>query len=150
MRGIISGVLVLFFMMKEQKPFALFIFGFLLSFIMFLFGNTVFMLLAAIIPITLAELICCLSGYSSIKWNMISFAVFNMWTCSELIQMLLAKEKYMKMCRMMGEECATKLESFISPSRMALVYTGAIAGGIIGAFIARTMLKKHFAKAGLV
>lgn len=33
---------------------------------------------------------------------------------------------------------------------MALVYLGAIVGGIIGAYIGKGLLKKHFTKAGIV
>ncbi|MFR9296777.1 MAG: MptD family putative ECF transporter S component, partial [Aedoeadaptatus pacaensis] len=32
---------------------------------------------------------------------------------------------------------------------MAIVYVGAFLGGIVGAWIGRTMLKKHFIKAGI-
>lgn len=148
--GIFSGVLVLFFMMKEQKPFALLIFGMISPLGMFFFGHTFYMPLLAFVSVALAELIRRILGYHSVKGNMISFAVFNTWICASLMQMLLAKEKYMEMCQMMGDEYAEKLEKLISAPTMLLVYVGAFVGGIIGAFIARAMLKKHFQKAGLI
>lgn len=106
--------------------------------------------LLALVSVVLAELIRRILGYHSVKGAMISFAVFNTWICASLMQMLLAKEKYMEMCQMMGDEYAEKLEKLISAPTMLLVYVGAFVGGIIGAFIARAMLKKHFQKAGLI
>ena len=51
---------------------------------------------------------------------------------------------------MMGKEYVDALIKLITYPHMALVYTGAIVGGVIGAFIGKALLKKHFMKAGIV
>ena len=51
---------------------------------------------------------------------------------------------------MMGQEYVDTLERLITYPNMALVYIGAMVGGIIGAYIGRAFLKKHFEKAGII
>ena len=43
-----------------------------------------------------------------------------------------------------------KLIALLNFSSMILVYIGAIVGGIIGAYIGKAFLKKHFEKAGII
>lgn len=148
--GIVSSTIVIFFMSKVQKPFALLIFGIISPIIMFICGHTYILVLLSSVSIILAELIRKLFGYKTLKGIMFSYPIFNTWICASLMQMLLIKEKYLEMCKMMGADYANTLEQLISYKSMFLVYVGAILGGIIGSYIAKFLLKKHFQKAGLI
>ena len=148
--GIVGGTIVMLFMAKVQKPWALFIFGILTPLIMFFMGHTYVLIVHAIIVMLIAEMIRKMGGYNSFKYNMFAFAIFNTWICGSLMQMLLAKEKYMELSMMMGEEYVRAIEKLITYPHMGLVYLGAIIGGIIGAYIGKALLKKHFIKAGIV
>jgi len=106
--GIVSGTVIMLFMAKVQKPWAVLILG------------------------------------------MLSFAIFNTWICGSLMQMLWAREKYIELSMMMGKEYVDILIKLITYQHMALVYLGAIIGGLVGANIGRILLKKHFIKAGIV
>ena len=106
--GIVSGTVVMLFMAKVQKPWAVLILG------------------------------------------MLSFAIFNTWICGSLMQMLWAREKYIEIAMVMGEEYVNALIKLVTYPNMALVYLGAILGGLIGANIGRILLKKHFIKAGII
>ena len=147
--GIVGGTIVMLFMAKVQKPWALFIFGMLTPLIMFAMGHTYVLALHGIIVMLIAEMIRRMGGYNSFKYNMFAYAIFNTWICGSLMQMLLAKEKYMELSMMMGEDYAYAIEKLITYPHMALVYLGAIIGGIIGAYIGKALLKKHFSKAGI-
>lgn len=148
--GIVSGTIVMLFMAKVQKPWALFILGILSPLIMFAMGHTYVLIVHAFIVMLIAELVRKVGNYNSFKYNMISFAIFNTWICGSLMQMLLAREKYIKMSMMMGKEYVDMLEKLITYPNMALVYIGAVVGGIIGAYIGKALLKKHFTKAGII
>lgn len=128
---------------------ALFILGMLSPLLMFALGHTYILVLHAIIVMFLAEMIRKLGAYKSFKCDMIAFAIFNTWICGSLMQMLWAKEKYIEMSMMMGKEYVEVLERLISYINMSFVYMGAIIGGIIGAYIGKSLLKKHFIKAGI-
>ena len=147
--GIVSGVIVMLFMAKEQKPWALFIFGMLTPLVMFAMGHTYVVPVHALVVMLIAEFIRRGGNYRSFKYNAIAFGIFNMWICGSLMQMLLAKEKYLEMCAMMGSDYTQALEKLITYPHMAIVYAGAFIGGIVGAWIGRAMLKKHFIKAGI-
>lgn len=54
-----------------------------------------------------------------------------------MMQMIWAKEKYIELHKMMGKEYVESIERLITYPHMALVYLGAIVGGIIGAYIGR-------------
>ena len=148
--GIVSGTVVMLFMAKVQKPWALLIFGMLTPIFMMVEGHTYILVLHAFVVILIAELIRRAGNYNSFKYNMFSFAIFNTWICGSLMQMLWASEKYIEMTMMMGNEYVEALERLVTYPHMALVYIGAILGGLIGANIGRILLKKHFIKAGIV
>ena len=148
--GIIAGTVVMLFMTKVQKPWALFIFGMISPLVMFAAGHTYVVVVLSLIVMIIAELIRKIGNYNSFKYNMLSYAVFSTWICSSMMQMLLAKEVYIEHCRMMGDEYAATVEKLITYPHMALVALGAFLGGIIGAYIGKAILKKHFEKAGIV
>ena len=148
--GIVSGTIVMLFMAKVQKPWALFIFGMLTPFFMMVAGHTYMLVLHAFVVMLIAELIRRMGNYNSFKYNMISFAIFNTWICGSLMQMLWAREKYIEMTMMMGQEYVDALVKLVTYPHMVLVYAGAIVGGVIGAFIGKALLKKRFMKAGIV
>ncbi len=149
--GIVSGTIVMLFMEKVQKSWSLFILGILSPLLMFAMGHTYVLAIHAVIVMLLAEFIRSRGGYTSFKFNMMSFAIFNTWICGSLMQMLLAKERYIEMClSQMRASYTYTLEKLITYSNMVFVYLGAVIGGIIGAYIGKALLKKHFKKAGII
>lgn len=149
--GIIAGTVVMLFMTKVQKPWALFIFGMISPLVMFAYGHTYVVVVLSLIVMIIAELIRKIGNYNSFKYNMLSYAVFSIWICSSMMQMFLVKEKYLEMSiEMMGKDYVDVMEKLITYPHMALVVLGAFLGGIIGAYIGKALLKKHFEKAGIV
>lgn len=148
--GIVAGTVVMLFMTKVQKPWALFIFGMISPLVMFAAGHTYVVVVLSLIVMIISELIRKIGNYNSFKYNMLSYAVFSTWICSSMMQMLLAKEVYIEHCKMMGDDYVVALEKLITYPHMALVALGAFLGGIIGAYIGKALLKKHFEKAGIV
>ena len=148
--GIVSGTVIMLFMAKVQKPWALLILGMLTSVFMMVEGNTYLLIIHSFVVMLIAELIRRVGNYNSFKYNMLSFAIFNTWICGSLMQMLWAREKYIEIAMVMGEEYVNALIKLVTYPNMALVYLGAILGGLIGANIGRILLKKHFIKAGII
>lgn len=148
--GIVAGVVILFFMAKVQKPWALWILGMISPLIMFAGGHTYVLVVHAFIVMSLAEFIRRLGGYCSFRYNMLAYSIFSTWICGSLMQMLLAKEKYMELSMMMGKDYVDMLEKLITYPNMGIVYLGAFLGGMIGSYIGKAILKKHFEKAGII
>lgn len=149
--GAIMGILVMVFMAKEQKPWTLFIFGILAPLIMFIMGHSYVVLVNGVIVMLLAELTRRKGGYKSFKHNAIANGFFSMWAAGALMQMLLVKEAYMEITvKMMNQEYANALEKLITYPNMVIVYISAFIGGILGAYLGKKVLKKHFEKAGMI
>ena len=150
--GIITGIVIMLFMAKVQKPWGLFILGLICGFIVIAMGNTYVILIHVVISMAIAELLRKKGEYKSFKCNMLSFAVFNTWICGFLMQILLAKDKVIGLAetRGMGHDYIMKLIALLNFRNMIFVYIGAIVGGIIGAYIGKVFLKKHFEKAGII
>ena len=148
--GIVSGTVIMLFMAKVQKPWAVLILGMLTSVLMMVEGNTYLLIIHSFVVMLIAELIRRVGNYNSFKYNMLSFAIFNTWICGSLMQMLWAREKYIEIAMVMGEEYVNALIKLVTYPNMALVYLRAILGGLIGANIGRILLKKHFIKAGII
>ena len=150
--GITTGIVMMLFMAKIQKPYAVFILGIICALIVFAMGNTYIVLIHTIIIMVIAELLRKKGEYKSFKYNMISFAVFNTWNCGTIMQIALAKDRFIEMAnaRNMRQEFTTGLLNLINYRNILLVYIAAIVGAIIGAYIGKLFLKKHFEKAGIV
>ncbi len=149
--GIVMGTIVMLFMAKVPKPCALFTFGMLAPLLMFAMGHTFVVPCIAVIFVGLAEFFFRKGGFKSFKYNAIAHGFFSCWISGSLMQMLLVKEKYKAITdSMMDPSYFAKLEALISWPSIALVILGGFAGGIIGAFIGKAMLRKHFQKAGIV
>ena len=131
--GIITGIVIMLFMAKVQKPWGLFILGLICSFIVIAMGNTYIILIHALISMVIAEFVRKIGGYKSFKYNMLSFTIFNTWICGFLMQILLAKDKVIEMAetRGMGYDYIMKLIALLNFRNMIFVYIGAIVGGII-------------------
>ena len=149
--GVVGGPIVLLFMAKVQKPWALVIFGMITPIIMFLFGHTLLVPSVALVTMLVAEGIRRIGKYRSLRYNMLAYVVMATILCSSLLQMLVMKERYLQLTEAeMGREYTEALEKLISVRNMGFVYLGAMLGGTVGAFLGRKLLKKHFEKAGIV
>lgn len=132
--SVATDTIIMPFMTKVQKPLAIFILGMLSPLLMFSMGHTYILIVHLIIVIAIAELIRRAGDYKSFKHNMFSFAIFNTWICGSIMQVLLAKDRYLEMTvPMAGEEFASGMEKLVTYPNMALVCFSAILGEIIGA-----------------
>ncbi|PKK40175.1 Substrate-specific component of predicted ECF transporter [Clostridiaceae bacterium JG1575] len=149
--GAISGVIVMLFMAKVPKPWALFFFGIIPPLSMTLMGHSMVVFLHGVVVMALAQWIQSKGTYSSFACNTAANAVFSTWACGSLLQIFLWHDQYIALSSsMMGVEYTKTLEALITWPHMILVYLGALVGGVLGGFLGRAMLKKHFEKAGIV
>lgn len=150
--AVINGTIVMLYMAKVPKPWSMFLFGMLGPLFMWAMGHTYVLPAVALPFVALAELFFRLGKFKSLRYTALSYAFFSCWIVGSLMQMLLVKERYIQMSleMKMSPEYLNSLEKLISYPSMLLVTLGAFVGGLIGAFIGKKMLKKHFAKAGII
>ncbi len=150
--AVIAGTPVMLFMAKEGKPWALFIFGMIPALGMWAMGHTYIVPLVALVFVGLAELVFRKGEFKSFKHNALAYSIFSCWAAGANMQMIFLRDRYIELQMRGGvpKETVDKLINLMSWPNMALIILSALVGGIIGAFIGKLMLKKHFSKAGII
>ena len=148
--SLVLGIVTLFFLAKTPKPFALFIFAAIPGCLMTLMGHTPVVAVHSLIIATLAELVRKAIGYKTVKGSIVGYALMSLWLCGAFWQIYIFTDQYYVLIeKMMGSAYATQMIN-LPIWIMPLLYVTAFAGGLLGGLLGAKVLKKHFAKAGLV
>ena len=148
--SVVLGIAVMFFLAKTPKPFALFIFAAIPGCLMTLMGHTPVVAIHTLIVAALAEIVRKSFGYKTVKGSIAGYAVMSMWLCGAFWQIFILKDQYYALTeKMMGAAYAEQLVS-LPIWIMPILYVTSFAGGLLGGLLGAKVLKKHFAKAGLV
>jgi energy-coupling factor transport system substrate-specific component len=152
--GVIPGGIVWTYMrVKVPKRFAITIQCVLMAIIYYIIGTGWFVAIGSLAGGILAELLTGIGKYRSAKWNIAGYAAFGV--CLQLgtfAIILLARDYYYKYCitNGMNKSLMDFLLSFMSWPTLLLTTLLTVAGTVIGMLLGRIMLKKHFAKAGIM
>ena len=148
---IATGIPFMLFITKVKKPGMVFIMSLILGIFWFLMGYTWLPVASYIIFGLLAELVFKAADYTKFKLITVGYGFFCCGSLGCQAPMWLMADSYMKSIKdNMGEQYATQLAKYM-PSWMGIAGLGlAFIGAIIGAFLGRKMLKKHFKRAGIV
>lgn len=149
--GIIGGIITFLFMAKVQKPILCVILGLIPALFIQLSGYPIIGFIFSIVFLILSEIIRYIGKYKSKKMNMIANGIFNMSNCSSLMMMVFCREKIRPLVELeMGENYTNKIFSILTNNTLILIYISAFIGGMIGAILAKKLLRKHFEKAGII
>ncbi len=149
---LVAGTLIMLFMAKVPKPWALFILGMLTPVIMTVMGHHYVILLYSLVCISIAEFLFRRGNFKSFKYNALSYSFFSMALMAGFLEFMVAKDSYkdIHIKAGMSPEYFDKLETILSNQTILLVGVSVFVAGLIGAYIGKLMLKKHFERAGIV
>lgn len=149
--AIICGPVVMLFMAKVQKPWAIFIFGAIIAVVPVFMGYSLYYLAHGVAVALIAELVRRSGGYSSFKANATAYAVESLSFCGYLMQVLWLSEYWSAQQEAyLGADYVKTVLELITYPHMAVIYALTIVAGFIGAYFGRLLLKKHFEKAGII
>ncbi len=150
--AIVCGVIVILFMAKIPKKWALFILGILSGILMSYFGQIWIILIITLLISLIAELVFRKGNFKSFKYNSIAYAIFSCWPISTLIQALIMREQFIESIKEMNlaSDYLAKMDALLSYKTIGLVFILTFLGGLLGAYIGKLMLKKHFKRAGII
>lgn len=143
----------LLFLARTQARFALSILGVINGFVFFMMmPKDLFTITVPLLSVALAELFFQLGKGKRFLFDMFSYVCFSLWPFGIFISFWVHFDKWAKMAEGYGHG-----NDFIA-SRTALIrvdvyiamFGATLVMAIIGSFIAKAMLKKHFKKAGIV
>ena len=90
-------------------------------------------------------------NYKSAAKNLLGYAVFSLWMIGTYIPMyFMVEQSYQSFVDGFGEEYAQRVMSVMPTWSLILVAAGIFVCALLGGLLGKTVLKKHFAKAGIV
>ena len=99
----------------------------------------------------LGDLVMKAGGYKSAAKNILGYAVFSLWMVGTYIPMyFMVEDSYASFAASFGDEYAAKVMSVMPMWSLILVVAGIFVCALLGGLLGKKVLKKHFAKAGIV
>lgn len=149
--GILGGIPFVLFTIKKQKFGAVTLMGVIAGLFTFLVGQTWLSVVFGLVFGLLADLIMRSGQYKSWTKNMLGYSVFTLWTVGTMLPMWIMRETFFAGYRENGgTDAYINAVMKLTPNYMILVVIVlALVGGMLGACLGRSVLKKHFEKAGI-
>ena len=98
----------------------------------------------------LGDLILKSGDYKSAKKSILGYAVFSLWMVGTYIPMyFMVEDSWASFAASFGEEYADRVMAVMPMWSIILVVAGILVFAILGGLLGKTLLKKHFAKAGI-
>ena len=147
--AVFAGIPFMLMVAKVQKPGAVFLMGLITALIYFATGQfTLVILISMASTCILAEVVRMVTKYNSFKGNVI----FSLGMVGSPLPIWLFKADFLAQITEQGmpADYVAAVEALSSNAMLIVLFVAPIIGGIIGAFIARGLFKKHFVKAGIV
>ena len=149
--ALITGIPFMLFLTRVKKFGMVTIRGLLSGLLMGLTGMGFWGVLTGAIFGLISDLILKSGGYKSVKKSLIGYAVFSIWIVGTYIPMyFMVEDSRASFAASFGEEYADKVMAVMPMWSIVLVIAGIFVFAILGGLLGKALLKKHFAKAGIV
>lgn len=151
--AVFAGIPFMLMVTKVQKLGAVFLMGLITALIYFATGQfTLVILISMASACILAEVARAITKYNSFKGNAVSYVFFSLGMVGSPLPIWLFKADFLAQISSQGmpSDYVAAVEALSSNVMLLVLFGAPIVGGIIGAFIARGLFKKHFMKAGIV
>ena len=146
--AVFAGIPFMLMAAKVQKLGAVFLMGLITALIYFATGQfTLVILISMASTCILAEVVRAVTKYNSFKGNSIAYVIFSLGMVGSPLPIWLFKADFLAQ---ITADYVAAVEALSSNAMLIVLFVAPIIGGIIGAFIARGLFKKHFVKAGIV
>ncbi len=145
-----GGIVFMLFLTKVKKPGMIFIMSIIMGILMWLTGMSFYALVVGAVTGLIAELIYKGNNYSSSKRAVWTHAVFSLWIWSNFLPLFLQPEKYWSTRQQFGEDYINTLTNLMPIWMCPVLLVVCFVFGILGGLLGKAILKKHFAKAGIV
>ncbi|MBR1597739.1 MAG: MptD family putative ECF transporter S component [Lachnospiraceae bacterium] len=149
MVALFGAIPFILFLTKVKKPGMILIMSTIMGILMFLTGMTWMPIPVAIVTGIIAELVYKSGNYQSLSKAVITCGVFPLWAVGNYLPLFLQRDAYFATRQDYGEEYADAVMRMTPDWMIIVLVAGTFICGIIGGFIGKAMLKKHFKKAGI-
>lgn len=150
--ALFAGIPFMLACAKVPKFGTVLIIGMVPSLIYFITGMFTPLILGLMLAsCVVAEIIRAATRYESFAGNAVAYAVFGFGMCGSPLPLWAFHDSFVAQIagQGMGADYLTTLETAANPGMLVAMFAATFVAGLIGAYIARGMFKKHFVKAGL-
>ncbi len=147
---IVGGTPFMLFLTKVKKFGMITIFATIIGLLMMLGGMGFYAIFTSLIFGLAADFIAKSGNYGSKSKTFIATAVYSCWVWGNYLPIFIGREAYVAQYAEKGmEEYANTMMSITPMWLCPLMLVAAFVAGLIGAFIGKALLKKHFERAGI-
>lgn len=150
MIGIIGGIPFMLFLTKVKKPGMIFIMSLIMGILMFVTGMTWMPIPFAAVTGFLAEMAYHSGGYKSVSKAVLASGIFSLWAVGNYLPLFLQRDQYFADRSDYGQDYVDAVVRMTPNWMFVMLIVMTFVCGIIGGLIGKALLKKHFAKAGIV
>lgn len=147
---LIGGIPMMLFYTKTKKFGMITIMGIIVGFFLWLTGMGFWPAIFGIVFGILADLIAKSGSYTSVSKTVLSYGVFCVLLFGNYLPLYIDREGYFSTRLEFGQEYIDTLGSIMQPWTAPVIVVLAFVFGILGALLGKSLLKKHFVKAGIV
>ena len=148
---IVAGIPMMLYVTKVNKFGMITITGVICGLLFFATGHSWYPVVLAPICGLLYDLILKAGKYKSAKAIILGYGVFSIWLMAMLCTMAFATDSYLEMLTLnYGADYVATMNTIIPTWSLPFYGLSAFIGGIVGGLLGKSILKKHFKKAGVV
>ena len=148
---LITGIPFMLFAVRVKKFGMVTIMAVLSGLLMGLTGMGFWGILTGAVFGLLGDFIMKSGSYKSVKKTILGYGVFSLWMVGTYIPMyFMVEQSRADFAKSFGDEYADKVMSVMPMWSIVLVIAAIFLFALLGGLIGKAILKKHFAKAGIV
>ncbi|MCR5770949.1 MAG: MptD family putative ECF transporter S component [Butyrivibrio sp.] len=149
--ALLAGIPCILFYTKVKKFGMVTIMATLSAVLLALMGYGYMGIITGLVFGLIADLILKSGKYKSAAKMVLGYAVFSEWVIGTQLPMFIGGNAYAEAFRQtQGDEFVDELEKLISWGMCGIVVVTTFVAAIIGAYIGKAVLKKHFERAGII
>lgn len=151
--ALFAGIPFMLMCAKVQKPGAAVIMGLIVALIYYATGMFTPLILGMMAgACVLAEVVRACARYKSFLGDALAYAVFGFGMCGSPLPLWAFHDSFVAQIaeQGMGADYLASLDALSTAPMLVAMFVATFVAGLVGAYIARGLFKKHFQKAGLV
>ena len=145
---LICAIPFMLFLTRAKKFGMIWIFTILVGILQLLTGMGPYAIITSAVFGLLADLAAKSGGYQSSTKSVLATTIFSGWVWGDFIPMFVNKN-YFNSLSNYADGYAESLKKLCPPWMLIVLFFAAFVAGFVGALIGRSVLKKHFEKAGI-
>ncbi|WP_415363920.1 hypothetical protein L1F34_000267 [Mammaliicoccus lentus] len=149
--GLVGAIPIFLLITKVEKYGALTILSIILSILFAITGDPWFGAIIMIFFGILADLIMKIGKYKKWPYLLIGYIVFSFWPLGGLSPFYFARESYLNSLKDgYGNEYVQAIDRIFTFQAVPIIIIFGIIGSIIGAYVAKSAMSKHFKQSGVI